>query len=154
MCIFLIYISIAYNCVKCGGPHDTQSCKKTKQTPAKCVLCEGAHPANYKGCTVYRDLTNLRANNNTRTQARHTTETQPANNRHQQGLHSLRQNTVTYAQAASGAPVSQSDTTTSSDLAEKMSDFLKEFKIMFTQLINQNSMILNMLTSVIHKITQ
>jgi hypothetical protein len=24
--------------------------KKSKETPAKCALCGGNHPANYKGC--------------------------------------------------------------------------------------------------------
>jgi len=27
-----------------------------RQTDVKCVLCNGNHPANYKGCTVYKDL--------------------------------------------------------------------------------------------------
>jgi len=39
-----------YVCVKCGGQHSTDSCKKSKTTPATCALCGGDHPANYKGC--------------------------------------------------------------------------------------------------------
>ena len=43
-------------CVRCGGNHESVSCKKTRDTPATCALCGGAHPANYKGCTVFQDL--------------------------------------------------------------------------------------------------
>jgi hypothetical protein len=47
-----------YRCVKCGQDHDTLTCpkKKSDNIPPKCVLCNGEHPANYKGCTVYQDL--------------------------------------------------------------------------------------------------
>lgn len=43
-------------CVKCAGPHFTADCKKDKNTPATCALCHGQHTANYRGCTVYKDL--------------------------------------------------------------------------------------------------
>ncbi|CAH0384260.1 unnamed protein product [Bemisia tabaci] len=36
-------------CVKCLGPHGTADCNKTEEG-ARCVLCGGDHPANYKGC--------------------------------------------------------------------------------------------------------
>ncbi|KAL3285947.1 hypothetical protein HHI36_000462 [Cryptolaemus montrouzieri] len=29
---------------------------KPRNTPATCALCDGDHPANYKGCSVYEDL--------------------------------------------------------------------------------------------------
>ena len=39
--------------------HPTIDCtRKEKSKDVKCVLCEGNHPANYKGCTVYKDLQN------------------------------------------------------------------------------------------------
>ncbi|KAL4107084.1 hypothetical protein QTP88_018516 [Uroleucon formosanum] len=44
-------------CVKCGGNHLSTTCPKSPELPAKCALCEGAHPANYKGCTIYKQLT-------------------------------------------------------------------------------------------------
>jgi hypothetical protein len=28
--------------------------------PAKCALCSKAHPANYKGCAVHKDLQRFR----------------------------------------------------------------------------------------------
>jgi hypothetical protein len=36
--------------------HDSQTCTKPKDTPSTCAACNGNHPANYKGRTVYRDL--------------------------------------------------------------------------------------------------
>lgn len=46
-----------YRCVKCGDGHKTSAClKKDRNTPAKCALCSLDHPANYKGCQVYKDI--------------------------------------------------------------------------------------------------
>lgn len=46
-----------YRCVKCAQQHKTSDCTKTdRTTPAKCALCQGAHPANYKGCEVYKEI--------------------------------------------------------------------------------------------------
>ena len=50
------YCNHNYRCVKCAGLHATSQCTKTAETPAKCILCQGEHPANYKGCTVYKIL--------------------------------------------------------------------------------------------------
>jgi hypothetical protein len=30
--------------------------RKDHSSAVRCVLCDGNHPANYKGCTVYKDL--------------------------------------------------------------------------------------------------
>lgn len=44
-------------CIKCAGDHLSVDCpRKTRSNEVKCVLCEGNHPANYKGCQVYREL--------------------------------------------------------------------------------------------------
>jgi hypothetical protein len=45
-----------FRCVKCAGPHNTLDCTKDKNTPAKCALCLGSHPASYRGCQVYREI--------------------------------------------------------------------------------------------------
>lgn len=52
------YCMRPYKCVKCAGPHNTTDCTQDKNTPAMCALCGGRHPANYKGCQVYRELQN------------------------------------------------------------------------------------------------
>lgn len=51
------YCAHTPKCVKCGEDHITSSWKKSPELPAKCALCGGAHPANYKGCTIYKNLT-------------------------------------------------------------------------------------------------
>lgn len=44
-------------CVKCALAHRTSDCpRKERSDNVKCVLCEGNHPANYKGCIVYQEL--------------------------------------------------------------------------------------------------
>jgi hypothetical protein len=44
-------------CVKCLGDHATTLCpRKEKSDDVRCVPCEGNHPANYKGCTIYKGL--------------------------------------------------------------------------------------------------
>lgn len=40
------------SCLKCAGKHITSDCKKTKDTPAKCVNCAGDHPANAIICPI------------------------------------------------------------------------------------------------------
>jgi len=40
--------------VKCAGNHWTKECKKPIDTKPTCANCGGEHPANYKGCPVYK----------------------------------------------------------------------------------------------------
>lgn len=54
------YCNLKPRCVKCAGPHLSSLCKKPKEQPAKCALCEEAHPANYRGCSVHKELKKIR----------------------------------------------------------------------------------------------
>lgn len=48
-------------CVKCAGYHHTADCpRKERSDKVKCILCDGNHPANYKGCIVYKELQNVK----------------------------------------------------------------------------------------------
>ena len=47
-------------CVKCAGKHKTIDCLKTETEQPKCVNCGEAHPANYRGCVVAKELQKLR----------------------------------------------------------------------------------------------
>jgi len=133
------------NCVKCGQPHNSQACTKPKDTPATCALCGGSHPASYKGCTVYRDLKARRhpkqiyeRTTNTTTKCQITPSPQLAR---------AQSNHPTYAQ------VTASNMAVNNATMDQFSTFLNEFKNIFSQLLNQNSMILSMLTTVINKLT-
>uniref|UniRef100_A0A1B0CIJ5 Putative nucleic-acid-binding protein from transposon x-element n=1 Tax=Lutzomyia longipalpis TaxID=7200 RepID=A0A1B0CIJ5_LUTLO len=44
-------------CVKCLGDHLTTDCRrKTRDDAVRCANCGGAHPANYRGCEVHKQL--------------------------------------------------------------------------------------------------
>jgi hypothetical protein len=47
-------------CVRCGENHRTDTCTKSRELPAKGALCNGNHPANYRGCLVFKNLQQLR----------------------------------------------------------------------------------------------
>lgn len=58
------YCAYPYRCVKCGKEHDPDKCLKEKQSQPTCALCEGNHPANYKGCKVYQEILKRKGYNN------------------------------------------------------------------------------------------
>lgn len=44
-------------CIKCAGEHSSIHCpRKERSDKVKCVLCDGNHPANYKGCVVFKEI--------------------------------------------------------------------------------------------------
>ena len=53
------YCTLHPVCVACGGLHHTTLCSiknKKDATLRKCANCGGNHTANYRGCSVYKDL--------------------------------------------------------------------------------------------------
>lgn len=50
------YCTYPFRCVKCGKNHESKLCPKEKETPPTCAQCDGNHPANYKGCIVYQEI--------------------------------------------------------------------------------------------------
>jgi len=51
------YCNRSARCVKCAGDHYTTQCdwKEKNNKNVKCVLCTKNHPANYKGCEIYKE---------------------------------------------------------------------------------------------------
>lgn len=45
-----------YKCLKCGEGHNTVDCPKKRDVPPTCALCSEEHPANYKGCSIYKEI--------------------------------------------------------------------------------------------------
>jgi Associated with zinc fingers len=45
-----------HRCVKCGQFHDSATCEKPKEAPAKCANCGGDHTASYRGCPQFPRL--------------------------------------------------------------------------------------------------
>jgi hypothetical protein len=58
------YCNKPFVCVKCGGKHNTADCKKPRDAPATCALCNGPHTANYIGCEFYNHLLRVKGNDN------------------------------------------------------------------------------------------
>lgn len=56
------YCKRPYGCVKCGMDHPTFECKKSADTPPRCIHCLSNHTASYKGCRIYQDLVSKRPN--------------------------------------------------------------------------------------------
>lgn len=133
-------------CVKCAGNHATEACsRKVKDNAVLCVLCNLNHPANYKGCFVYRELQeksfpSLRQKQNT------------PNLQTSQSAH-VRPN-VSYAQAAREKSqqaqflnnVQQSHTT-----GTQQSNDMLELKQMMKGLMEQMGTMLNLLTTLVSK---
>ena len=137
------YCNRPFSCVKCGGHHNSKECKKSKDTPATCALCGGNHPANYRGCEHYHNIlkgSNTHRNITQRTQPTHTNTNdnniQPSGN---------------LQQSRNYAEVTRSNTNQIEDTAIILTKLIDEFKGLFNQLLQQNSMVLNMLTKLINK---
>jgi len=142
------YCNRPFNCVKCGGPHNSETCPKPRETPAKCALCGGPHPANYKGCEQYRHI--LRGHNPHRLASmdRPTPLTQedfpPIPASRPQQPHQIHQTKRSYAEVISN------NVTPPNDPTAFLTSFLVEFRTLFSQLIQQNGQILNMLTALLN----
>jgi len=55
------YCSHSPRCAKCGGPILLELAQNhLTYRPNVCALCDGEHPANYKGCTIYKELQQCR----------------------------------------------------------------------------------------------
>lgn len=52
------YCNHVPRCIRCGEEHSSNACTMSPDSPARCALCQGSHPANYKGCSVYKKLNN------------------------------------------------------------------------------------------------
>lgn len=151
------YCTRPFSCVKCGEHHSSSSCSKTRDLPATCALCDGAHPANYRGCSVHKDLQNMRRNQQGRRpepdhrqthnqQAPPTTETSTNNSANTQ-RHS-------YAETVKTNQTRPNQSTNQPSQQISLVSFLQEFKAMFQQLMSQNTMILNMLQALVTNMVQ
>jgi hypothetical protein len=143
------YCNKPYVCVKCGGKHNTVDCKKPRDAPATCALCNGPHTANYKGCDFYHHLLRVKGNDNNRLNLHSTDQMSPplAPSPPAPSL-STRRSTHSYADIVQGKQATNS--AEHSHQNNILSTFLAEFKNMFHQL-QQNSMVINMLTMLLSK---
>jgi len=89
------YCNKPFVCVKCGGSHNSKERNKRKDTPEKCALSGGNHPANYKGCEHYNNL--IKGNNTYRTPPIRAPPLVPNINGHTTPFHYTPQQQCSYA---------------------------------------------------------
>lgn len=132
-------------CVKCTGNHHTKDCpRKIKSNEVKCVLCEENHPANYKGCSVYKQLQRKIYPKLRNKEIPVTSQTPPLINTAPQNVEQTYQ---TYAEAVSNQPTANPNT-------DLRSNDMVELKTMMASLMQQMGTLLNLLTSLIANISK
>lgn len=144
-------------CIKCAGSHPSADCmRKERSDKVKCVLCLGNHPANYKGCTVYKELQSakypkLRPKNlKTATLDKKTQETP---NKAQPYTRSG----ITFAQAVKTKEIRTNDlpqqlTNTEIQYNTIHTSYLKDLTEIFKELMSQLNIMSNMISSCIDKL--
>lgn len=152
------YCNRPFACVKCGQEHNTTTCKKPKDTPATCFLCNGSHPSNYKGCPVYQKMfKQQQANAILRSKTTNTqilkpkvinpTSASPKNFNNSTAFTHNNDfvNSTSYADTVKQQPYN-------SNLETMMGNLIAEFKSMFQHILDNNNKIMNLLITLINKI--
>lgn len=132
------YCGYMPRCVRCGNNHHSSACPNSRQDPMRCALCSGNHPANYKGCSTYKEL-QLRKKPNTNNLNQHNLKFKPINvkDSHPPTVTPPNHPTYsqTYAQATQNQPPPQNTPPLTIDSNTQMSSFLNEFKLLINPLI-------------------
>lgn len=95
-----------YRCVKCTSEHEPNKCPRQSNEdanfPIGCVNCKnGNHPANYRGCAVYRSVEQSRKNKIQETRSR-IHQQQEASRFAQQSARNLVNKKISFADIVSG----------------------------------------------------
>jgi hypothetical protein len=145
-----------FRLLKCAGDHNTNTCTKLRTTPATCALCGGEHTANYKDCDIYQKLQAKRRGDKTPS-PRPGSQEATVNIQHSTRYDSSTEpNTTkrTYAHVTARHhpnPIITLQTLAgSSHYSERsLSHLLSRFESTFQQLMNQNSVILSLLSRLV-----
>ncbi len=149
------YCRHPYQCVKCGQKHETSKCTKSSTAPAVCALCGGDHPANYKGCNVYKALQKKEfpplRNKNIENQEKvsNTMVTKPNPPIPTTSTLTCAQNPGLHTYADITKPKNESNIET--NLTHSIQQFFDKFEKLFFQQSQQIGSLLNLLTSLIAK---
>lgn len=147
-------------CVKCTGNHRTSDCLyKERSDKVKCVLCGGNHPASYKGCTIYKQLQKAKFPT---LRNKEIALKQKATEQIVLPSKSLEQSKpnhpgLTYAQVAADRKTqghSSNNPASNHQVQGHQSDGLQELKSMMKGLMEQMSIMLNLLTTLVSKMSQ
>lgn len=142
------YCTLPPVCVKCGEEHTWNSCQKPSDVKPTCGLCQGDHPANYRGCPSHKKFTLSRrtAKPNLNDKTEYTNPTRTVEHNRTQ-VSSGQQKT--YAQAANPVPPSATEeheriqglTVNNTNIVA----CFKRLEQLMADLIRQNGMILELL---------
>jgi len=134
-------------CVKCGEGHHSSTCLKSKDLPAKCALCQGAHPANYKGCTIYKQLSRKQNNISNKSSQQPPLPNFSRNPEHHQ-QHPANGNPTSprsYANVTEGHQLPNFNTTPTNNNEISFFKFIDEFKSIINPLISLLTTVLSRL---------
>lgn len=142
------YCNHTPKCVRCGELHLSDSCQKPTDQPAKCALCQGNHPANYRGCPKHKEIQSSR--NPKKTQS--TSHSQQNNTNYVQPIYvnttsNSNSQPKSYAQATKDPNITPHTPNgdNSDQISLKLISFLEDFKSLINPLIS-------LLTTVITKL--
>lgn len=144
-------------CVKCTGNHRTSDCFHKERSDK--VKCGGNHPANYKGCTLYKQLQKAKF------PPLRNKEIAPKQNATKQIAHSSQSleqfNTIhpgpSYAQATANKNTQGhefNNPASNQQLQGHQTNDLQELKTTIKSLTEQMSTMLNLFTTLISKMSQ
>lgn len=130
------YCNYSSRCVQCGDYHQSSDCTISRDTPPKCALCQGNHPASYRGCSVYKEIqrrkkpspNNAFLSDNSRFKKYNVQTSHPEND-------APPNNSRTYAQATSGQRTTHPSPSSEPNSNNAMTLFLEEFKSLINPLI-------------------
>lgn len=132
------YCGYPPRCVRCGASHLSSDCPNSRDAPPTCALCQGSHPASYKGCAVYKDLQRRKKpatsnhfflSDNVRDKSSSVKDSHPTNDNNPNP-------TPTYAQATSGQSSNQHLPPPATDINKTITNFLEDFKSLINPLIS------------------
>lgn len=135
------YCGYSPRCVRCGDDHSSSACPNSRQDPMRCALCTGNHPANYRGCTVYKNL-QQRKKTNLNNHKLHVNPSYKSNNvqdshpRNNTSYNPPSGQSQTYAQATQGQHIKSDIPTPAPDINSLMSSFVSELKTLINPLIS------------------
>jgi len=140
------YCNHSPRCVRCGEHHESTTCTKDRSSPAKCALCGGNHPANFRGCQSHLDLKKRLLPNPSKNFSNKSS--QP---RQPPGVNAYESSHQAYTQHF--PPLNQDSSSNTQDtnsshnqnITAQLSSFINEFKALINPLIS-------LLTSVIDKL--
>lgn len=131
-----------YRCVKCAEHHETANCpRNTKDNSVKCVNCMENHPANYRGCKVHKDL-QQKLYPKLREKITVTTTNSVR----------LVNTDNTYAQVTAMPNISNNPNG-ATNIQQSQSNDLTELKNMMRDLITQMGTIMNLITTLVTKLS-